>query len=58
MMHYLILQKLELNLFNNTENASIYLERIIFNHADSIHFIEAKNMYRKLRGDNIESSSL
>ena len=52
------LAKLELNLFNNTENASIYLERIIFNHADSIHFIEAKNMYRKLRGDNIESSSL
>ncbi len=52
------LAKLELNFFNNREKASIYFERIIFNHPDSIHFVEAKNNYRQLRGDKIEKSSL
>ena len=42
---------LELYTFQNTKQSSEYFENIIFNHADSIHFVEAKKMYRKLRGD-------
>lgn len=42
--------------YNNPEKAISYFEHIIFNHADSIHFVEAKKMYRKLRGDLIDNS--
>ncbi len=52
------LAKLELNSFDNAKNASMYFEQIIFNHADSIHYIEAKKKYRKLRGDINDNSSL
>lgn len=47
---------LQLNVFNNTKRATEYFEAILFNHADSIHFVEAQKMYRKLRGDTIDNS--
>ena len=47
---------LQLNTFNNTKKAAEYFEAILFNHADSIHFVEAQKMYRKLRGDTIDNS--
>lgn len=37
----------------NTEKAKANFEQIIFNHADSIHYVEARKAYRKLRGDDI-----
>ena len=37
----------------NSEKAQLYYESIIFNHEDSIHFVEARNQYRLLRGDLI-----
>lgn len=36
------------------ELAKQFLEDIIFNHADSIHFVEARKKYRSIRGDAIE----
>lgn len=47
------LAKLYLNAFNEPEKAMPYLEKIIFNHPDSIHFVEARKKYRALRGDAI-----
>ena len=47
---------LHLNVFNDTKKATEYFEAILFNHADSIHFVEAQKMYRKLRGDTIDNS--
>jgi len=47
---------LQLNKFDNTPKATEYFEAIIFNHADSIHFVEAQKMYRKLRGDTNKNS--
>ena len=35
------------------EKAKLNYETIIFNHEDSIHFVEARNQYRILRGDSI-----
>lgn len=43
------LANLHLNTFNNPKKAAEYFEAIVFNHADSIHFIEAQKAYRKLR---------
>jgi tetratricopeptide (TPR) repeat protein len=40
----------ELNL---PEKAKELYEQIIFNHADSIYFVEARKKYRALRGDAI-----
>ena len=37
----------------NTEKAKDNFEQIIFNHADSIYYVEARKAYRKLRGDDI-----
>ena len=37
----------------NEEKAKALFEKIIFNHADSIHYVEARKKYRKLRGDAI-----
>ena len=37
----------------NEEKAKALFEKIIFNHADSIHYVEARKKYRKLRGDDI-----
>lgn len=36
---------------NDVEKAKANYEKIIFKHEDSIHFIEARNWFRKLRGD-------
>lgn len=38
---------------DNTEKAKTNFEQIIFNHADSIYYVEARKAYRKLRGDDI-----
>ena len=35
------------------EKAKLNYETIIFNHEDSIHFVEARKQYRILRGDSI-----
>ena len=37
----------------NTEKAKANFEQIIFNHSDSIYYVEARKAYRKLRGDDI-----
>ena len=47
------LSELMLLEFKAPEQAQNYLEEIIFNHADSIYFIDAQKQYRKLRGDQI-----
>jgi len=47
---------LHLNKFGEKEKAINYFEAILFNHADSIHFVEAQKMYRKLRGDSLDNS--
>jgi tetratricopeptide (TPR) repeat protein len=47
------LSQLMLDDFNKPEEAKVYLEEIIFNHADSIYFIQAQKQYRTLRGDQI-----
>ncbi|MGB5419807.1 tetratricopeptide repeat protein, partial [Algibacter sp.] len=36
---------------NNLEKAKALYEQIIFNHADSIYFVDARKRYRNLRGD-------
>jgi hypothetical protein len=33
------------------EKAKLLYEKIIFNHQDSIYFVEARKEYRQLRGD-------
>lgn len=38
---------------NQPDKAKEYYERIIFDHADSIYYVEARNQYRKLRGDTL-----
>lgn len=50
------LANLHLTKFNDKEKASEYFEAILFNHADSIHYIEAQKMYRQLRGDTLNNS--
>lgn len=35
----------------NPEKAKAFYEKILFNHQDSIYFVEAQQQYRKLRGD-------
>ena len=47
------LSNLYINQLLDKEKAKEYLEAIIFNHADSIHFVEAQKKYRKLRGDPV-----
>ncbi|MBP0902663.1 tetratricopeptide repeat protein [Mariniflexile gromovii] len=41
------------NQSNQPEKAKSLYEKIIFNHADSIYFVEARKRYRALRGDAI-----
>ncbi|WP_298550244.1 tetratricopeptide repeat protein [uncultured Algibacter sp.] len=38
---------------NGSEKAKALYEKIIFNHADSIYFVDARKRYRTLRGDAI-----
>ncbi|MGB0974725.1 MAG: tetratricopeptide repeat protein, partial [Flavobacteriaceae bacterium] len=50
------LAQLHLHHLNNPKKTLEYLEALLFNHADSIHFIEAQKLYRSLRSD-ISSNS-
>jgi tetratricopeptide (TPR) repeat protein len=50
------LAMLNLNQLNNRKKASEYFEVLLFNHADSIHFIEAQKMYRKLQENTSNNS--
>ncbi|NNF74404.1 MAG: tetratricopeptide repeat protein [Flavobacteriaceae bacterium] len=50
---YYALAELYVNELNIPEKAQQYYERIIFDHADSIFFVEARKKYRTLRGDSI-----
>ncbi|SDW21858.1 Tetratricopeptide repeat-containing protein [Lutibacter oricola] len=45
------LAELYLNKFNNTEKAKEYYQKIIFDYPSSIHLVEARKKFRKLRGD-------
>ena len=38
---------------NQPEKAKTFYELIVFNHPDSIYFVEARRKYRALRGDAI-----
>ena len=42
-----------INYLSEPEKAKALYEDIVFNHADSIYFIEARKRYRALRGDAI-----
>ncbi len=50
---YYALANLYIKEFNDPEKAKALFEQIIFNHADSIYFVEARKKYRTLRGDDI-----
>lgn len=50
---YYALAELYENHLNQPEKAKTFYEKIIFNHPDSIYFIEARKKYRALRGDAI-----
>jgi len=39
---------------NMPEEAKKLLERIIFEHQDSIYFVQARELYRAIRGDQLE----
>lgn len=45
--------KLYQNQLNQPEKAKTYYEKIIFDHPDSIYFVDAQKAFRKLRGDAI-----
>lgn len=48
------LAMLQLNQLNNPDEAKKEFETIIFEHADSIYFTEARKKYRTLRGDSVQ----
>ena len=50
---YFALAELYVNYLAQPEKAKTLYEKIIFNHADSIYFVEARKKYRALRGDAI-----
>lgn len=50
---YFAMAQLYLNHFDEPEKAKQFFEEIIFNHQDSIHYVEAQKAYRKLRGDSV-----
>ncbi|SDG40932.1 tetratricopeptide repeat protein [Psychroflexus sediminis] len=49
-----LLGKLYMDQLDEPEKAKLYFETLIFNHPDSIYFVEARNRFRKLRGDQIQ----
>lgn len=49
-----VLGKLFSDRLNEPEKAKKYFETLIFNHPDSIYFVEARQRFRKLRGDQIQ----
>lgn len=50
---YFALGELYAKKLDNTELAKSYYEKIIFNYADSIYFVDAQKQFRLLRGDDI-----
>jgi tetratricopeptide (TPR) repeat protein len=48
------LGKLYMDQLNEPEKAKSYFETLIFNHPDSIYFVEARKRFRMLRGDQIQ----
>lgn len=50
---YFALGELYSKKLDNPELAKSYYEAIIFNHADSIYFVDAQKQFRLLRGDEI-----
>lgn len=50
---YYALAELYVNVLNNPDRAKYLYEQIIFNHADSIYFVESRKKYRALRGDDL-----
>ena len=50
---YFYLAELYRTQLNRIEKAKLNYETIIFNHEDSIHFVDARKQYRILRGDTI-----
>lgn len=50
---YYALAELYINYLDDPEKAKEFYEKLIFNHADSIYFVEARKKYRALRGDAI-----
>jgi len=50
---YFALAELYLNHLAQPEKAKVLFEQIIFNHEDSIYFVDARKKYRALRGDAI-----
>ena len=50
---YFRLADIYVNHLNQPEKAKDLYEQIIFNHVDSIYFVEARKKYRALRGDAI-----
>ena len=50
---YFMLAKLYSEKLGMPDKAQPLLEKIIFDHADSIYFVEARKLFRALRGDSI-----
>lgn len=50
---YYYLAELYANILQEPEKAKALYEKIIFNHQDSIYFVEARKQFRMLRGDVI-----
>ncbi|WP_299221161.1 tetratricopeptide repeat protein [uncultured Aquimarina sp.] len=50
---YYWLAELYVNVLREPEKAKELYEKLIFNHADSIYFVDARKKYRTLRGDAI-----
>lgn len=48
-----LIAEIYLSKLNNTEKASEYYQKIIFEHPSSIYLVDAREKYRKLRGDTI-----
>ena len=48
------LAELYANELEQPEKAQEFYEKIIFNYADSIYFVDARKKFRKLRGDELE----
>lgn len=47
------LAELHHNQLNNSEKAKEYYQKIIFDHPSSIHLVDSRKKFRKLRGDTI-----